>query len=482
MAKEEVVKGKVEIVRTGEKIMLPEGMSYDEGCTWLQRQKAEEEQVTKYNYVVDAFPLEGAYALRAVLDAKYGHVKASGGPPSMFEPITYPTLVGIETGVGKTEQVPWGGFQVPGIAGAMYTGIALKDGRLQFRLFGETLNKHKQQIADIVDAVRERVRTASIYRGQAIRVSFEEEEDQLNPEDCPKFIDVSKVDPSQLIFSADIERIVKTTLFTPIEHTAECRQYGVPLKRGVLLEGPFGVGKSLTAAVVAKKCVENGWTFITLADASQLAQAIEFARQYQPAVIFAEDIDRVVKGERTADMDQILNVIDGVGSKALEVFVVLTTNDVASINRAMLRPGRLDAVVTVEAPDAEAAQRLIRLYGRGLLDEGEDLAQVGKMLDGRIPAVIREVVERSKLAAISRLGVGEPLRLKSVDLEIASDTMIRHLELLREIAPDTRSNMEKAAAVLVQGIAAPRMPQDALTPLGRGNGAPKALEGPPGVA
>jgi SpoVK/Ycf46/Vps4 family AAA+-type ATPase len=76
----------------------------------------------------------------------------------------------------------------------------------------------------------------------------------------------------------------------------------VPLKRGVLLEGPYGTGKTLTAFVTAKKCVENGWTFIMLDRVAALKEALTFARMYAPAVVFAEDIDRSVEGERTVGL------------------------------------------------------------------------------------------------------------------------------------------------------------------------------------
>lgn len=458
---ERLLRGNVAIVRTGEQIIIPEDMEYAEAREWLTRREKEEDQMSAIHVVIDAFPLEGAYALAEVLKRKYG-----------FVAVKWSTLVDIEVGVGQAAQVPWGVFEIPGIAGSIEPDITFKDGRLQFVLGGKVKNKHKAEIAALVKDVRTQLSTASIYRGHALRIQFAEDPSQLDPRDGPKFIDTASVNADELVFSKDIERIVRTTLFTPIERTEECRKYGVPLKRGVLLEGPYGVGKTLTANVVAKKCVENRWTFIALKDVKQLAHAIEFAKQYQPAVIFAEDIDRVVKGERTTGMDEILNTIDGVGGKANEIFVVLTTNDVNAINRAMLRPGRLDAVVTVEPPDAAACARLIKLYARGLLDEADDFSKAAALLDGKIPSVIREVVERSKLAAIGRMKPGEPMLLKGVDIEIAADTMIRHLELLREAKKDDRSDMEKAAEVIASALAPGK---DASRPNGNGAKASTSL-------
>ncbi len=135
-------------------------------------------------------------------------------------------------------------------------------------------------------------------------------------------------------------------------------------------------------------------------------------------------------------MDDILNQIDGVDSKSQELIVILTTNYVENIDKAMLRPGRLDAVISVLPPDAKAAQKLVRLYARGLVAEQENLDEVGVELNGQIPAVIREVVEKSKLAALRHLEFDSDLALTSSDLLVAAKGMKRHLELM---APPTEA-------------------------------------------
>src|SRR5262249_43736373 len=152
------------------------------------------------------------------------------------------------------------------------------------------------------------------------------------------------------------------------------------------------------------KAVRNGWTFIYLDTVLDLKRGLDFAARYAPAVLFAEDIDRVVDGERSVSLDEILNTIDGVDTKNGEIITVFTTNHVEKINPAMLRMGRLDALIHVAPPDAKAAERLVQLYSRGLLEDNCDLTEVGKMLSGKIPAFIREVTERAKIATIARVG------------------------------------------------------------------------------
>jgi transitional endoplasmic reticulum ATPase len=344
-----------------------------------------------------------------------------------------------------------------------------------FRIGGEVKQKHKHAIKELANLTRTIVVEESIYRGKAIRVQFEHDPRKFNPRDCPKFIDVSKVKPDELIFSDEVKKAVNTSLFTPIEHTDNCRKYMIPLKRGILLEGPFGTGKTLTAYVAAKKCTENKWTFIYLSKVEDLKTAIHFAKAYQPCVIFAEDIDRVMtEGERkeNENVNDILNTIDGVDTKGMELIVCLTTNHVDHIEPAMMRPGRLDAVISVRAPDQRASIDLVRLYARGRLDQKDDFGVVGEKLKGQIPAVIREVVERSKLAAVGRLNPGEELLLGAPDLEFAADEMLNHLRLMMPKPEDTRSDAEKGADTLGKHIITALAPKS--VPNGKGAHEPSA--------
>lgn len=461
MATAEAVKGKLEsdkfkdvmVVREGNQIVLPEGMSFDDGMEWLRRKKVEEDREVAINEQVDAFPLDGAFALWKAISRKYGF--AGLIPTPGFWSDRPPAMIGVATSPTTSVQVPWGRIQIPNIIGHIDTHVGQKDGRQIFIIGGVVRQKYKKEIADLAQATRDIVKNESIYRGKAIKVAFPE----LSPEDfnptshAPKFLDTASVQEAELVFSDDVNLLVKDSLFTPIEKTEQCRKYKIPLKRGILLEGPYGTGKTLTAYVTAKKCVDNGWTFIYLESVKDLQRAIYFAQQYGPAAIFAEDIDQVLKGNRGDEMNGILNTIDGVDTKSAELIVVLTTNHVELINPAMLRPGRLDAVVPVRPPDAAAVGRLIRLYARGLVEEGENLEEAGRLLNGHIPAVIREVVERSKLSAIGRLPAGQELQLSGEDLTAAGKSMLAQVQLINPNHKEAPHPMEILGQALGREVA-----------------------------
>lgn len=437
----------VDVVRFGEKIVVPEGLDLKSAIGALTRKAAEEDQDVQVSHDFNLTPPEGAIAFLRTLTEMFGFVSPKE-TPSFFGPKP-PTFVSIETSPDKTESVPWDRMEIPGILGFLQPSINWVNDTPRFRITGVVKGKHKALVQKIADNIRKR--TDSLYRGKAIFASFPLPGSTEALDDYfPKFMKLPNVNETDLIFSAEIQDLINTALFTPIEHSQVCRDNGISLKRGILLEGPYGTGKTLTATVTALKCVANGWTFIYLRNVKELPQAINFAKAYAPAAIFAEDIDQVLSDpdHRDEEVNLILNSIDGIDSKGIEILTVLTTNNVEKITTAMLRPGRLDTVVPVRAPDAEAAVRLVKLFAGDQIADGQDFTEVGTRLAGCIPAMIQEVVKRSKLGAVRRAATGGVLEITARDVEVAAVSMIAHMKLLAPKEPDTRSDRERAAEVL----------------------------------
>lgn len=430
---------RVEVKAEGTQLIIPKGMTKGAAIEELKRQLQQDEQVVEIAEKIDAFPLDGAHALMMALKDTFGWANLI--PTPGFFGSSPPMMIGVETSPGVITQVPWGRMTIPNVEGYVETSVSYSDGRLIFSLEGKVKRKCAEDVKEIANLVRKYIKTKSIYKGKAISYGFAQVT-RFTGNDAPKFIDTSAIKTDELILPKHVMAAVTANLLTPICKTKECKALGVPLKRGLLLAGKYGVGKTLAAYVTAKKAVENNWTFIYLTEVVNLPQALEFAKQYAPAVLFAEDIDRVTEGtndeERDDQLNDIANTLDGIVSKNSEVFVVLTTNHPGRINKVMLRPGRIDCLIEVSAPDAEAAEKLARLYARGLLSPEEDLSEVSKKLAGLIPAVIREIVERSKLHAIARMKDGEPLKLVATDLEEAAVSMQPHLDLLNDVKEEEK--------------------------------------------
>lgn len=422
-----------EIVRHGEKLILPENMTLKQAMDLLERRAEYEKEVTSFNEAYDVLPLDGAHALAEVLIAKFGWAPATSTPGFFGD--TPPQLINVETAPGVFASVPWGRFSLPNIKGYIETSVGLKNGRYTFKIDATILRMNEETVRSLFAEVRAYLKTGSIYKGKAIKMRFRDEQGQPLRMPEPSFLDTSRIDPNGLIYAQDVMDAVETNLFTPVSRAADCIANGIPVKRGILLSGTFGTGKTMAANVASRLATDAGITYVYVPRADELADAIEFAKQYQsPAcVIFCEDIDRSVNGERSVAMDDILNILDGIDTKNSNIITVLTTNDLNSINAAMLRPGRLDAVINVTPPDAAAVEKLIRLYGAATIPADTNLTEVGKLLAGNIPAVIAEVVKRAKLSQLRLQPAGEKVStISSAALIEASKTMQAQVTLLRE--------------------------------------------------
>lgn len=449
----------VEVAFSGDRIILPQGMSTKRAISWIQAFDTEQNRAVQFTESFMAYPTDGAYALYRALKELYGFTSLKA-TPSFFgeEP---PRMIGVEISPGEIVKVPWGRIAVPGIDGYLETGFIIKDNRFIFKLDCTVKRKHENKMNELSARVKQNLKERSLYKGQAIRVKFawntrelqDEVFDPLDSSYTPRFIQVGDLTPDDIILNDDTQAIVDVSVFTPIREAEKCRKLGIPLHRGILLEGPYGTGKTLTATVLGNVCVEHGWTFVYLDDVTHLEAALNFARDYQPAVVFAEDIDRVVSGARNSFIDGILNTIQGVNTRDHEIMMVLTTNYVEKINRAMLRPGRLDAVISMDAPNAKSVEKLVRMYAGSSLPANADLSVTCENLKGQIPATIREVVERAKLAAI-RHGGGDIITAD--DMDVVAIGMNKQIELLSRSIPRKLTGAEAfgraVAEVTLQGM------------------------------
>lgn len=430
---------KIDVEFHGDKLVLPEDMNYDEAIDALARQRDEENTEVSVQEPVNAFPLDGAVAFQKALRERYGW--ANLVPTPGFFGSNPPQMIGVEIAFNQTLQIPWGRCMVPKVEGFLATGWREENSMPVFNLTATVKRRYEKVVAEIANRVREIVATESIYRGQAVKLNFRDadgdRQSTFSPIFAPRFIDLKKYANQQIVYAADTERMIETNLFNPVRYTNRCRENGVPLKRGILLEGRYGTGKTLTAHRLAQICVENGWTFLYVEDVRDLDLAVAFAKLYQPCVLFAEDVDRTMpNGPRTPEIDKILNTLDGVESKHLEVMTVLTTNHVGGIHSGFLRPGRIDTVIPILAPDDGAMLRLVRHYGKAKdgtpIVEGTDAEIISavKGLKGSNAAFVQEAVERAKLSAI---GKDEKMIIRPDDISVAVASMQTHIKM---VCPD----------------------------------------------
>jgi transitional endoplasmic reticulum ATPase len=418
-----------QVKRQGDQIILPEGMSSADAIRAIKRHDEDQARIIDINEKMECFPIEGAYALHKALSTIYRWVDMVPTPSFFGNRPPHMLQVPVDH-LGKVISVPWGRLEVAKFEGGWLSAGAVFDkGRWVFSLCGQVQRKFQDEVLKISTLIRKILLEESLYKGKAIKVDFDgADPDSFDPtKEVPSFVDATKIRAEDLMLNKDTMDLVDSAVLTPLRSSNMCRKLGIPLKRGVLASGRYGTGKTLLGSVVAKVGTENGWTFIYLSKVTGLAEALLFAKQYAPSIVFAEDVDQYVGTTRDGDVNDVLNTIDGIELKGVELMTILTTNHVENINPAMLREGRMDAIIHFDVPNEATTKRLLVKYGRGLIDNAVQLDNVAKLLTSAqsIPARIREVVERAKLSAIRRMKhESDKLSLNENDLMIAAKGVI----------------------------------------------------------
>jgi len=133
---------------------------------------------------------------------------------------------------------------------------------------------------------------------------------------------------------------------------------------------------------------------------------------YSPAVVWVEDLDVIASAGISATegrkaIARVLDTLDSIQAKGAEVMAGFTSNFAGTLDKSVLRPGRLDAVIPVGSLDADGYERLVRvLVGENLAGQ-VDFAEVATAYDGFLPAFAAEAAQRAVRYSITR-NAGRP--------------------------------------------------------------------------
>lgn len=444
MAKEVVA---YEVVRSGKQVNVPEGANLDDVIRSLQEKQREEEEFQELSMsLAGFFVFDALYGFHHVLNEMFAIVSKQKIPGFFGD--TPPKIMNIKIDVDESVDVPIGQFSVPEIGkeGNFTTNFGRDGhGRVYLDVTAYVKGKYIPLVKQLFEAVRRYVENNSIYAGKAFRLSLTDDNGKAFSVPQIEFLNTN-VNKEDLIFNEDVMAQINASLFTPITQSDRCVKHGIPLKRGVLLAGPYGVGKTLTSAVTAKLCTENNWTFILCSNPQEFADVLHIAYTLgNRSLVFCEDIDKILGGEeRTDALNEILNILDGVQSKGVEVITVFTSNHPDFINPAAMRPGRIDNMVNIGTPDFDACMRLIKKAAGDAFDETDDYEVLRPYLVGMIPAVLQELVKRSMLYALANSS-DDNFKIQASHIRVAAIQMKDQLNALQLKTPDTRSDVIKAA-------------------------------------
>ncbi len=226
------------------------------------------------------------------------------------------------------------------------------------------------------------------------------------------FADVAGIDEAK----DELEEVVDF-----LKHPDRYTKLGAEIPRGVLLSGQPGTGKTLLARAVAGEADVPFYSIsasefvemIVGVGASRVRDLFEQAKANAPSIIFIDELDAIGRSrssgqmsgandEREQTLNQILTEMDGfTGDEG--VIVLGATNRPEVLDSALLRPGRFDRRITVQAPDQEGRLKILQVHTRNVpLKDPSDLNVVAATTPGMVGADLKNLVNEAALGAARR--------------------------------------------------------------------------------
>ena len=214
---------------------------------------------------------------------------------------------------------------------------------------------------------------------------------------------------------------------------------GAKLPKGALLVGPPGTGKTLLAKAVAG---EANVPFFSLAGsdfvemfvgvgASRVRDLFKEATKQAPCIIFIDEIDAIGKSrdsrygggndEREQTLNQLLAEMDGFDSSK-GIFILAATNRPEVLDKALLRPGRLDRRVIVDKPDLKGRIETLKVHSKDvLMDDTVNFEEIGLATSGAVGSDLANMINEAAIAAVKagRKYVSQKDLFEAVEVVIA---------------------------------------------------------------
>lgn len=271
-------------------------------------------------------------------------------------------------------------------------------------------NKNDIEIAqDFLAGIRTYMKENNIFKGEKLLFS------------CGgylEFLEFPKMGWDEVVLSPKIKEEFNLNLLTPLKNEELCKKLGVPWRRGLMLGGLAGTGKTQVCRILCNELYGTTVIWATpkaVQNEDDIAMLFSAARYFAPTLLVIEDIDFIGSSRdfgQDPSLGELLTQLDG-NDPNHGIFVIATTNRPEMLDSALAnRPSRFDVLIEFKLPELQSRKELIKLFSKNMMTlagrELEDLASYMKDLTG---AQIKEAFVYAQLKAIES---GKPISLDDV--------------------------------------------------------------------
>ena len=293
----------------------------------------------------------------------------------------------------------------------------------------EVTGGDRDRVQRVIDDIRRLTVEHNVFRGHVIEFGSEVFGHRRAPF---HFVDRPHIDREHVILPPEVLGGIERQVIGVARHAGRLLASGQHLKRGVLLHGAPGTGKTHMIRYLLGQL--SGVTVVLLSGRAlgMIAQACSVARTLQPSVVVVEDVDLIAEQREYGEGEhpllfQLLNEMDGLGED-LDITFLLTTNRADLLEPALAqRPGRVDHAALLPVPDAGARLRLLQLYqGTLVLDLADPDAVIGRT-EGVTASFMKELLRRAALRAADESEDEEastPIRVTDAHMTAALDQLL----------------------------------------------------------
>jgi hypothetical protein len=270
----------------------------------------------------------------------------------------------------------------------------------------------------------------SMYRNRVLALRFEPAtRDQYGDVEQPErlrvlFAPEPEVGADDVVMDESVRQLLWRNVIDLQRRRDLLKAHGVPIRRGVILHGPPGTGKTFATRYLCAQLPATTRIVVAGSALQQVTAIFALARLLQPSLVILEDVDLVFTTRdiniQGSILGELLDQMDGLRPHE-DVGFVLTTNAIDRIEAAIKdRPGRISQCIHLGAPGRELRRRYLAHYLARYVTTGLDIDVLAAKSGGATQAFLKDWVHRAAQIASERLAAAtDKLELRMSDFDVA---------------------------------------------------------------